>query len=100
MGSKTILKRLGLASLWAQEAALAVLALAVGFGIMPVLIFFGGSWGLGRYDGASVARLYDSVYRGLGLGSLASWVVVLGPYTLYLLFKTLRFWWRAGARTA
>lgn len=100
MSSKTILKRWGLAAAWAQEAALAVLALALGFGIMPILIFFAGSWALGRYEGASVARMYDSVYRGLGLGSVASWIVVLGPYGFYLLLRTLRLWWRASARLA
>ena len=43
-----------------------------------------------------------SLFAGLGQGSIASWVVVLGPYGLYLLFKGLRAWWRAerapGAR--
>jgi hypothetical protein len=98
MRSTTILKRLGLASGWAQEMGLAAIALGLGFGIMPILIFFAGSWALGRYDGASIARIYATLYRGLGLGSLASWIVVLGPYGLYLLFKTLRLWWRASAR--
>jgi hypothetical protein len=100
MRSKTMLEGLGLAGDWAQEAGLAVLTLALGFGIMPIAIYFAGSWALGRYDGASVARMYGSLYRGLGLGSLASWIVVLGPYGLYLLFKALRLWWRASARLA
>ena len=100
MRSKTILTRLGLASLWAQELGLAAFALAAGFGIMPALIFFAGSWALGRYDGAGVPRLYDSLYQGLRFGSLASWIIVLGPYGLYLLFRTLRLWWRASARLA
>jgi hypothetical protein len=96
MRFKTILERLGLVSLWAQELGLAALALAAGFGIMPVLIFFAGSWALGRYEGASVPRLYESLYQGLRFGSVASWIVVLGPYGLYLLFKALRLWWRAS----
>jgi hypothetical protein len=100
MNSVTILKRWGAAGEWSQEAGLAALALALGFGIMPVLIFFIGSLVLGRYEGAGLARMYDSVYRGLGSGSLASWVVVLGPYGLYLLFRLLRLWWRASARLA
>jgi hypothetical protein len=100
MRSKTILMRVGLAGSWAQELGLAALALAVGFAIMPLLIFFAGSWALGRYDGASVARLYDSLYQGLRSGSLASWIVVLGPYGLYLLFRALRLWWRASAGLA
>lgn len=79
---------------------MAILALALGFGLLPLLIFFAGSLTLGRYEGASAARLYGSIYRGLGEGSLASWIVVFGPYGLYLMFKGLRVWWRAGARRA
>lgn len=94
----TILERWGLAGGWVRELGLAAITLAVGFGVMPVLIFFAGSSLLGRYDGASPARLYDSVYRGLGAGSLASWIVVLGPYGLYLIVKGLRLGWRASAR--
>ena len=100
MRPKMILKRLHLDGGWAQEAGLAAFALALGFGIMPILIFFAGSGALGRYDGASVARIYDGLYHGLGAGSLASWIVALGPYALYLLFKSLRLWWRASARLA
>jgi hypothetical protein len=95
-----ILKRLGLTSDWAQELCLAGAALALGFGILPALIFFAGSASLGRYEGASVEGVYGGVYGGLANGSLASWVVVLGPYGLYLLFKVLRVWWRASARLA
>ena len=100
MNSSTILKRLGLAGGWTQEVGLAAIALGLGFGIMPILIFFAGSSTLGRYDGASIARIYSTLYRGLGLGSLASWTVALGPYGLYLLFRALRLWWRASAHLA
>ncbi len=74
--------------------------LAVGFALMPLLIFSAGSSVLGRYDGAGAARLYDSVYQGLGNGSAASWGVVLGPFALYLAFRGLQLWWRASARLA
>jgi hypothetical protein len=53
---------------------------------------------LGRYEGASLKALYASLFQGLAEASIASWVVFLGPYGLYLLFKTLRGWWRASAR--
>ncbi len=79
---------------------MAALMLLIGFGAMPLFIFFAGSLLLGRYDGASIGRLYAGIYSGLGLGSLAGWVVVLGPYGLYLLFKALRLWWRASAALA
>jgi hypothetical protein len=94
----TFLKRLGLAGSWSQELAVAALALALGFGALPALIFLAGSVSLGRYDGGSVGGVYDGVYRGLETGSSASWIVVFGPYGLYLLFKAFRLWWRASAR--
>ena len=96
----TMLNRVGLAGGWAQEAALALLALAWGFGVMPGLIYLAGANLLGRYDSGSAARLYESIYADLGMGSTASWAVVLGPYGLYLAFKGLRAWWRASSRLA
>jgi hypothetical protein len=94
------LKPLGRAGGWTQELVLAALAASVGFGLMPLLIYLAGAWTLGRYEGAGAARLYQSIYQGLRTGSVACWVVVLGPYGLYLLLKGLRLWWRASARLA
>jgi len=65
---------------------------------MPVLIFYAGVATLGRFDGASLGALYASLFRGLKEASIASWVVFLGPYGLYVLFRALRAWWRASAR--
>jgi hypothetical protein len=96
----SVLKRLGLESGWSQEAVVAIVALAVGFGLLPLLIYYAGSLALGRYEGASPARLYDSIYQGLGQGASASFVVVFGPYGLYLIFKALRLWWQAGTGAA
>lgn len=79
---------------------LSVLALAFGFALMPVLIFYAGSSLLGRYEGASVSHLFRSIYGGLQAGSAASWIVLLGPYALYLFFRALSLWWRAGAKPA
>jgi hypothetical protein len=62
---------------------------------MPILIFYAGVTTLGRYEGASLHSLYGSLFTGLQEGSIASWVVFLGPYALYLLFRALRIWWRA-----
>jgi hypothetical protein len=87
-------------SAWLRELVLTVLALGIGFGLMPVLIFFAGSAALGRYEGASLGRLYSSIYGSLQSGSLASWAVLLGPYGLLLVFRALRAWWRAGASPA
>jgi hypothetical protein len=83
---------------WAMELSIAATGLFVGVAVMPVLIFYTGAATLGRYEGASLKALYASLFQGLAEASIASWVVFLGPYGLYLLFKTLRVWWRASAR--
>jgi hypothetical protein len=85
---------------WLRELSLTALALAAGFLLMPVLIFFAGSSALGRYEGASLRRLFGSIYGGLETGSAASWIVVLGPYGLLLILRALRVCWRAGAKLA
>ena len=83
---------------WAAELIVAGVALLLGITLMPVLIFYAGVGALGRFDGASLGHLYSSLFEGLREASIASWVVFLGPYGLYLLFKALRSWWRASAR--
>jgi hypothetical protein len=97
MAHNSILERIGLSSPWSAEVALAAVGLLIGIGLMPILIFYAGAATLGRYEGASLARLYHSLFQGLQQASIASWVVLLGPYGLYLLFRALRFWWRRGA---
>lgn len=91
---------LGFDRRWPRELWFSAIALAVGFALMPLLIFYAGSAALGRYDGASVHRTFESVYAGLHGGSAASWIVLLGPYGLYLIFRALLAWWRASARLA
>jgi hypothetical protein len=85
---------------WVRELTLTVAALLVGFLAMPALIYFVGSNALGRYEGASLGRLFRSVYGTLQSGSLASWAVLLGPYALFLMFRGLRVWWHAGTGQA
>jgi hypothetical protein len=80
---------------WAAELSLAGIGLLLGVTLMPVLIFYAGVATLGRFDGASLGQLYSSLFQE---ASIASWVVFLGPYGLYLLFRALRAWWRASAR--
>jgi hypothetical protein len=83
---------------WAVELGAAVACLGIGVALMPVAIFYTGVAALGRYEGASLGHLYSSIFTGIGAGSSAAWVVILGPYGLYLLFKLLRAWWRAGSQ--
>jgi hypothetical protein len=93
-------QRLGLSGGWSRELWLTAIALAAGFGLMPVLIYFLGSSLLGRYEGASLRRIFGSIYAGVQSGSAASWIVLLGPYGLYLIFRALRLLWRASAKLA
>src|ERR1700744_865944 len=79
-----ILRGQGRAGAWSRELLLTAIALAVGFALMPVLIFLAGSATLGRYEGASLGRQFSSVYEGFRAGSPASWIVLLGPYGLWL----------------
>jgi hypothetical protein len=84
---------------WAVELGAAVACLILGVAVMPVAIFYTGVAALGRYEGATLGHLYSSIFTGISANSSAAWVVILGPYGLYLLFKLLRAWWRAGAVT-
>jgi hypothetical protein len=85
---------------WGAELAAAAVGLLFGVVLMPVLIFYAGVTALGRFEGATLSHLYSSVFQGLRDGSVASWVVILGPYGLYLLFRALQGWWRASAGLA
>ena len=92
------LRRLAKESPWAAELAAAAIGLLLGVALMPVLIFYAGAATLGRFEGASLGNLYASLFMGLKEASIASWIVLLGPYGLYLLFRALRGWWRASAK--
>jgi hypothetical protein len=83
---------------WAAELIVAALGLLFGVALMPALIFYAGVSALGRYEGASLGNLYASLFSGLREGSVASWVVFLGPYGLYLVLRGIRGWWRVSAR--
>ncbi len=83
-----------------RQASLAFLGLGLGLIVLPALIFLAGSQVLGRYDGASLATSYSSIYSGLKNGSIAAWIAVLGPYGFYLFFKGLRYWWKVSIKLA
>jgi hypothetical protein len=74
------------------------IGLLVGAVALPALIFGVGVAVLGPYDGGSLAGTYKIVLGGLVHGSVASWIVVLGPYLLWHLARLLRYWWRASAK--
>lgn len=74
--------------------------LILGLTVLPLLIYIAGSSLLGRYEGASLANQYGSIYRGLVQGNWASWIVVLGPALLVLLSRVLAIGWRRSAHLA
>jgi hypothetical protein len=90
-------RRLAEDSPWSAELVVAGVGLLLGIALMPVLIFYAGVATLGRFEGGTLGHLYSSLFAGLRDASIASWVVLLGPYGLYLLFRALRGWWRASA---
>lgn len=83
-----------------MQLAIAALGLVIGAGLMPLLIFLAGTATLGRYEGASLGNIYRSLYSGLRSGSTSAWIVLIGPYGFYLLFKGLKLWWRTSAKFA
>jgi hypothetical protein len=100
MPFKTIIRRFGETRPWVLELGAAAIGLILGLALMPSLIYLAGSTLLGRYDGATLRTAYGSVFSGAAGGSVASWIVILGPYGLYLIFRGLRAWWRASANFA
>ena len=100
MPFKTIIRRFGETRQWVLELGAAAIGLCLGLALMPSLIFLAGSILLGRYDGATLRSVYGTVFSGAAGGSVASWIVILGPYGLYLFFRALRAWWLAGANLA
>jgi hypothetical protein len=95
-----IVKQVSMARGWSRELWLCGISLFIGFALMPAIIFFIGSSLLGRYEGASLLRMYSSLYGALEAGSVASWIVLLGPYCLYLTYRALQLWWRASEKLA
>lgn len=82
---------------WRREAWIALLWLAVGALLLPLLIYLCGITFLGTYAGAGLGLSFRTVLGGLAAGSPASWVVVAGPYLMIQLLRVLRLWWRVGS---
>lgn len=80
----------------ARELLLAGAALAAGLLLLPLLVWVTGALVLGPYRGGP-ARLWLDYLALLGSGSLAAWVLLLGPYALLLCLRLLH---RAAGRGA
>ena len=77
-----------------RELLTLALCLAVGLMVMPILIWFVGSAQLGPYANGGIGALLGDYYLALIKGSLAYWLVALGPYAAVWLLRGVRFWFR------
>ena len=77
-----------------RELLTLALCLAVGWLVMPVSIWLVGKAQLGAYVGGGFFSLLGDYYLGLFKGSLAYWLVALGPYAAVWLLRGLRYWFR------
>jgi hypothetical protein len=75
-----------------RELLTLALCLAVGLLLMPPLIWLVGSLELGPYANGGLGGLLRDYYLALAQGSLAQWLVALGPYAAVWLLRGLRIW--------
>ena len=77
---------------WKRELLTLALCLAIGWLLMPILIWIVGSTQLGPYANGGIGHLLGDYYLALAKGSLAYWLVALGPYAAVWLLRGLRAW--------
>jgi hypothetical protein len=70
------------------------LCLAIGLIVMPILIWLIGSSRLGPYANGGLLALWRDYVVGLAHGSLAFWLVALGPYAALWILRGARYWLR------
>ena len=68
--------------------------LALGLIVMPILIWLVGSSRLGPYANGGLFALWRDYVAALAHGSLAFWLVALGPYVALWLLRGARYWLR------
>lgn len=78
----------------AREATTLLLAIFAGLVILPLGIYVVGRGLFGQYTrsandptGYSFFTLWGDYFQGLAQGSLAHWLIAVGPYVLYKLLK-------------
>jgi len=77
-----------------RELLTLLLCLALGLLLVPVLIWLVGTSTLGAYTNGGPFSLWRDYLAGLLHGSLAFWLVALGPYVAVWLWRGLRWGWR------
>jgi len=77
-----------------RELLALAICLAIGLLVMPPLIWSIGSAQLGPYTGGALFALWRDYLLALSRGSLAFWLVALGPYAALWLLRAARYWFR------
>ena len=77
-----------------RELLTLALCLVVGLVVMPIVIWLVGSVQLGPYSNGGLGSLLKDYFLELAKGSLAYWLVALGPYAAVWLLRGLRFWFK------
>jgi hypothetical protein len=72
-----------------RELAIVLIGLLLGALLMPLLVWGAGMVALGPYANGGFGALLSDFLRGLAEGSLASWLVLAGPYLLISLARLL-----------
>ncbi len=81
-----------------RELLWAALALLLGLLAMPALIWTAGKVSLGPYGNGGLLALFRDYLGSLAAGSLAGWIVLLGPWVVLSLGRLLREVLKALAR--
>lgn len=85
------------ATTWRRELIWLGVWLAFGLLLLPALIWIAGRVSLGDYVNGGPLALWQDLLNELGRGSLAHWLVIIGPY---LLVSSARLWFALVRRTA
>lgn len=70
---------------WGSHLRRLLIALGVGVLLLPLLVWLVGWTLLGPYANGSMLALWGDFATLLGDGSIAAWIVLLSPATLYVL---------------
>lgn len=74
---------------WRRELLLAFAWVLAGLILLPPLIWMAGRFSLGDYANGGPFALWADLLRELVRGSLAAWLVVLGPCALWIAARAL-----------
>jgi hypothetical protein len=84
------------ATTWRREVAIAAAALGFGLLVLPFAIYVVGQQLIGEYvdDGAGPMDLAEAIWSDLLALQLPAWVLVLSPYLVVQLVRSIRRVWR------